>query len=183
MCCARAVARGGIANDQRLELADERIVRSESQVGVHPILEAGEPELFQTRALNHGERLLETGERRSAPQRKGFAQLGRGALGVTAGELGPAVLAEAAEPHDVDGGRVELDRIAGRARQQDLRRKQLAQLRAVDLHHLHGWIRNVIAPEVLHETLDGDGAVDVEQEPGEQRALLRPPRETTAAPS
>ena len=163
-----------VASHQRLELADQRSVGAESEVGIHPVLDARKPQLFQMRALDHRERLLEVGQRRSAPQRKGFAQLRRGTCGVAASKHRPAVLAEAAEPHDVDRRWVELDRVTGRPRQQDLRRKQLAQLGNVDVHHLHGRIRHLIAPKVLHETLDAHRVVDVKQQSREQRALLAP---------
>jgi hypothetical protein len=53
----------------------------------------------------------------------------------------------------------------------------------VDLHHLHGRIRRLVAPQVLDETLDAYRAVDVKQQPCEEARCLAPPKGTAAAPS
>jgi hypothetical protein len=43
----------------------------------------------------------------------------------------------------------------------------------VDVDHLHGRRRHVLAPDVVDQAIDGDGPVDVEQQARQQRTLGR----------
>ena len=61
--------------DERLELADERGVPAERELGVDPLFERGHPQLVEPRRLEPGELLLvEIGQRRAAPERERLAQ-------------------------------------------------------------------------------------------------------------
>ena len=59
-----------VLGDQRFELADHVAVMAEREVGLDPLLERGQAELLETRALVPGERLRDLGQRGPAPERK-----------------------------------------------------------------------------------------------------------------
>lgn len=83
-----------VAEDERFELADERRVAPERDVGVEPILEARQPQLLQPPGLGLGERLAELGEGRAPPQCKRVAQLASRSCGCCRLEGGAAGVAE-----------------------------------------------------------------------------------------
>jgi hypothetical protein len=159
-----------VARDQRLELAGDVRVAADRDVRLDPVLQARQPQLLEVRALDACERLVELGQRRAAPHRQRLMQARGGSARVAGRERRPALVAQAGEAGDVDRFRREREHVAGRSRQQDLGRQHLAQLRHVELHHLDRRLRRVVAPEVVDEPLDRDGPVDVEHQPGEQRA-------------
>ena len=78
----------------------------------------------------------------------------------------------ALEPVEVELVVGDLEQIAGSARVQARLGQDLSQLRDVDLHHLVGRVRRIIAPERVDDLLAGDGAVRVQEELREKRALL-----------
>ena len=91
--------------------------------------------------------------------------------GRTACECGAAGLPEGGEAVEVERAGLDLQRVAGRMRQQRVRGQQLAQLRHVDVDHLHRRAGHVLSPQVVDELVDGDGPAGLEQQPGQQRAL------------
>src|SRR5438874_2005648 len=112
--------------DQRLEFPDELSALSESEIGLNPLLERVEPELFETSDLGLRERLeCKVGERWASPERERFAQLRRAHRGLCPSRLLDMPLEES----DVKSLAVDLQHIARRARDQTLRTEQLAELR------------------------------------------------------
>ena len=163
-----------VAADERLELPGEVVVAAERELGVDPVLEADPGPLLQVRGLRAGERLGELGQRHAAPQLQRRAQPRRRRRRVAGVQRGPAGVAQALEAHQVDGLRVDLQRVARRVRAQDPVRQRLAELRDVDVDHLHRGVRDVLAPQVVHEPVDGHRPVGLQQQPGEQRPRLAP---------
>ena len=166
-----------VAGDERLELADEGVVGAGGEVGVDAVLQAREPQLLEVDALDGGERLGELGQRRAAPQHERLAKARRRRGGVAAGQQGAALVVHAPEADDVEGLRLELDRVARRPGHQHRRGQHLAELGDVDLHHLDRRLGGLLAPEVLDQALDAHGAVGVQEQPGQKRALLAPAQE------
>src|SRR5439155_26064853 len=62
--------------------------------------------------------------------------------------------------------------IAGPPREQRAVREQAAKLGDIDLDDLRGGRRPVLAPELLDEPVGGDDLVRVQEEDGQERALL-----------
>ena len=58
-----------IARDQAGQLRDQLAVSPELEIGLEPILERGETQLFQRRHLGGGEGHVQPGERHSPPER------------------------------------------------------------------------------------------------------------------
>jgi hypothetical protein len=146
-----------IGRDEALELGHDRPVLAACEVVVDPVLQRPEPQILQACALARRERLAELGERRPAPQCEGVIQAPRRAQLVEAPEI-----------------RRGVEDVARRAGLQGPVRQHLAQLRDGDVDHLHGGRRLMLAPQVLEQRVDRDGAPGLEREPGEQGALTRP---------
>ena len=135
---------------------------------------ASEPELVEVCGRGRGERLRELTERRPAPERARRREaLGRRG-GVAVGQRLAALLAQPLEPQQVDGLRRDLEPVARRARLQRPARQDLAELRDVDVHHLHRRGGHALAPQRVDERIDRHGPVRLEQQAGEQRALALP---------
>ena len=163
-----------MARDQQLELADEVGGAAECEVGLDAVLERGELQLLQARALDARERLGgELGQRRAAPERECRPEaLGSGGR-VGLSERRPPRAGELLEAAQVERvGGPELETVARRARLQELRGQRLAQPRDIDLHHLDGGVGQLVAPQVIHEPLDRHRPAGVEQQAREQRTLL-----------
>ena len=162
-----------VLGHERLQLADRIRVTAQSELGFEALLQAGEPQLFEMRALDLGERLLgELRERRPAPQVKRLAQpLGRRG-DVARRERGRAFAAQRREAHGVDRLRIGGDEVAGRLGAQHVGGQHLAQLRDVDLDHLRCRRGHVLAPQVVDQPMHRDRAVGAEHQPRQQRALL-----------
>jgi hypothetical protein len=92
-----------VPGGERLELADHVGVPPESQIGLHPLAQGGEPKLFQAVDLGLREGLVgEFGERRAAPERERRPQVrGRDVRLVRCHRLPPG-LQELGEPVDVE---------------------------------------------------------------------------------
>ena len=145
----------------------------EEQVGVQPALEHREPKLLEPSRLGLRERLCrELGERLAAPELESRAKAGRRILGTAGIERGASVSDEPLEATEVELVRVELERIAGRARVQRAGREHLAQPGHVDLHHLVRRLRHVLAPEIVDDRVDRQRPVSVHEEQCEECLLL-----------
>ena len=64
----------GVTAQQGVELTNELGVATAREVGLDPLLDCCQAELLDAGALHLGERLLELGERRSAPERDGVRE-------------------------------------------------------------------------------------------------------------
>lgn len=110
--------------DEPLELADEVVVFAEREVGVDPILERGQPSLFEALRFRGRERFeREIRKRRAAPQRERLVQESgrRGGIGAL------LVSDELLEAEEVDPRRVDLQAVSARMRGENLRAEQLPQ--------------------------------------------------------
>ena len=155
-----------------LELSDHVAVAPRREIRLDPVLEARQAQLLEVRALDPGERLRELGQSRAAPQLERVPEQ-RGRRRRVAGlERRSALDPHPAEAAEVERVGLELDDVPGSLRAQHARRKRLAEVRDVDLHHLGRGLRHVLSPEVVDEPLDRHGPVRVEQQPGEERTRL-----------
>ena len=133
--------------------------RPSASVGLDAVLQADELQLLEARGLGARERLGELGERGAAPQRERLAQPAGGGRGVALRERRPARVAQGGEPDEVERVRVDLQRVAGRPRLEQVRGQRLAQLRDVDVHHLDRRAGDLVPPQVIDELVDGDDPV------------------------
>jgi hypothetical protein len=67
---------------------------------------------------------------------------------------------------------IELEDVPAGTRAQAGLRKHLPKAENVRLKHLDGPLRRPVPPEAVHEPVDGDDTVCIEQEQREQSALL-----------
>ena len=119
-----------VLGDERLELADELRVAAEREVGVDPLLERREAELLEPDDRGLRERLVgEVGERGAAPERERLAQRRRGRSASPAGAVRLALAEQALEAVQVELLGLELERVAGRARDEHAAPSDLAQAR------------------------------------------------------
>ncbi len=161
-----------VARDLQLELGDHVGMEPERQVGLDPVLQAGEPQLLQPHALGERERLGELGQRGPAPDVERLAQALGGRLRVAAQQRRAAAPAQGLEAVQVDRVGLDLERVAASPRAQHAVRQHLAQLRDVDLDHLGRRLRRGLAPQLVDQRLDGDRAVGVQEQAGQQSARL-----------
>src|SRR5262249_58847437 len=90
---------------EALELADERRIAAEREVGVDPQLERGEAELFEPRDLALRKGLVgEVGERRSPPELERLSEC-----------VGPTLVDEALELLEVELARLDRNSATGDA--------------------------------------------------------------------
>src|SRR5258706_10630933 len=78
------------------------------------------------------------------------------------------------EALEVDFARIGAEQVAAGLRDDAVSAESLAQLRDVHLQRLAGGRRRLVPPQRVDQPLARDGAVRLEQEPREQRALLLP---------
>ena len=158
--------------NERIELGHELSVEAERELRVDALLEADEALLLEPRLLEPGERLLELGERRAAPQPQCAAQRGGGLLRAAGRERFASRRMEALEGAQVERMAVEREAVPGRTGLDQPLRHVLAEQRDGDLHHLGCARRHVLAPEVVDDPGRRDDAIRVQQEQRQQRLLL-----------
>ena len=161
---------------QPLELAHERGVPPEDEVGVNPFLERREAKLFESFDGRSGELVVrKVGERRPAPQLEGLSEQGGGGCGVVARAGAPGLRRQALEAGQVEvlvahsedvPGRPGLDRVGRSERAPELRHL------ALDLRDGSHWRPSCV--QVFGELLDGNDPVRVQEQDREGRALPRP---------
>ncbi len=159
----------GIGGGERLELADERRSASERELCVDSLDLGGQPQFGQARhraALGSLEDDIV--QRGTAPERKGprtklhrIFELPRPSLGDQALEL-----------REVETVGVDMDLIAGWPRAQHVRAQLPPECVHVALHELVRGGRRPLSPELVDETVGGDRLIGVQQQHGQQRALL-----------
>ncbi len=107
----------GLRGDERFELGDELGMTTEREIGLDPLLEHGGSQVLEPRDLGLGERFVqEVRERRPLPERERVAKCTLAGGRVPGVERGATLLCEPREPVDVDSLRLELEDVAGRAR-------------------------------------------------------------------
>ena len=165
-----------------IELGDHAVVVAESELGLDPLFLAGEAQVLEPAALGLGERLAELRERRAAPQCQRPPERLGGRLRIAARERPAPLARQPLEALGVDRLRSRVQDVPRRAGLERPLREHLAQPGDVDLHHLGRAVGQLLAPQVVQQPLDRDGAPGVEQQAGEQRPLLaRPEIERGAA--
>jgi hypothetical protein len=160
-----------MALHERGQLAGDIVVAAALKVGVDAVLEARDPQLLEMVALGRRERLRELGQRRSAPDRERLAQARGRLLRLPRLERDAPLAPQPVEPHAVDRLRIDLHEVAGRSRDEHAARQRLAQLRDVDVDHLHRAAGHGRAPQVVHQPIDRHRPVGVEQQPRQQGPL------------
>ena len=163
-----------LLRDERSRVADDLVVVTRGKLEVDAILDRRGSRLLQAADLRLGDRFQRhVGQRRPAPQRQGLGE-NRGGLRqppVRPGATGGLhQLLEAGEVELVVTGR---DQVAGRAGQEDIvAGERLAELGDVNLQGLSCRAGSLLSPQRLHEMVAGHDTVGLEEESGEERALL-----------
>src|SRR5918996_4741518 len=143
--------------NQRLQLAGQLPVHTPAEFGFDAILERSDAELLETRDRRLRERLVgEIGERRTPPQGKPLSQSRRGGVCAPLSEGKTALLRQALEPIEVQLIRLELDQIARRPSQNELRQacpfracgERTAKIGHEDLEGVGSGLRRPLAPEL-----------------------------------
>jgi hypothetical protein len=157
--------------DEAFELRDELAAETLLEVGVHASLQHVQAALVEAPDLRLGERLeAELGEGRAAPEGERLPKERRAAVRALEG-CGRRELLEAAGVRRVGG---DPEHVTGLPRGEHVRRQQLADLRDEVLERRRRGARRRLAPELVHEAVDRDDLVRVDQEEGEEGALLLP---------
>ncbi len=163
-----------MALDESLQLADQLVVASQSEICVDPLLERGEPKLLEPGDLRLRERLVrEVGQRRPAPERERVTEpIGRQLRVVASERLSPLL-----EPALEDGGVERLGTDAKdisvtvcfepRGRSLAVRvGKRLPETGDVRLQRLRRGRGRALAPEVVDERVLRHDLVRAEEEGG-----------------
>ncbi len=169
--------------DQHRELADELGPLPASEVGLDSRLDRFEAQLLEAQGL--GPRELFVGEvlqRRSSPEREGPPQGLRCGRGIRRQEL-PGLGERRLERMGVERGRVGADRVAVISSDEHAALPPLGPTgfeggaQTGDVHPQRLLLaRRIVSPQLLEDALGGNDSVEVEQQQGEQRALLRRPQ-------
>ena len=165
-----------VLGDQRLQLAGHRDVLAQLELEGDALLEGRHLQLGEPGRFGRGEAAqrhvlerpaAEEGER-LAPEPGGGLR-----IAVAAGRAG--ALAQRLEARQVELLGLDVDRVAGRARDDRLLGpERAAQLREMHLHGLGGGGRRIVAPQLVDEPGGGHRVVPVgQQQDGQQHALLR----------
>ena len=160
--------------DERLELGDEDTVAPAREVGVDPLLECRQPRLVQALDLHRRSRLEEeVGERRAAPEAERLPQR---VSDLVRTRQALRLLDELLEAPRVDVGRIDVEHVAARLREQPrlavLRLEQLPEPRDVHLERVRGRLGRRASPELVDEPVRRERLIRVQQEDREQLAAL-----------
>ena len=169
---AQALAERLLA-DERLELADERSVTAEGELGLDPPFEPDQPQLVEPADRRARKRLVrEVGERRPAPESECVAKTLRRHRGLV--RLG--LVEQAREAVEVELVRPGPEHVAGRPRLEPFRRaaESLPELRDAHLQRGHARGRRAFRPELVEQPVARDDLVRVQEQEREQRPLARP---------
>ena len=164
--------------DEHLELAHDLRVSAELELRAEPLLVRAEAELLEPlglRAPRRGERHV--GERGPAPQGERPGRVLRSPHEVGLVRRGAGRIQLVAERPCVEGRAAELQQVAA-ATTHDPRPVPVERLpdpRDVRLEAMRGRRRRLIAPDLVDQPLDRDDLARVQQQDGENRALLRAP--------
>ena len=162
-----------MARGERLDLAEDRVVPSERQLGVDALLERGQPQLLDPRDLGASEALeLHVGERRPAPERERLAQGGR-ALGRVerAGRVERPL-----EAQRVDAFGIDVQPVARRARLDRFAADDVAQVRDAVLKRRIDALRRSRAPDLVDQPVGRDDLVRHAAEAARGRRVASGPR-------
>ena len=148
-----------VAN-QDLQLAYEVGGRASIEVLLHPFLDAREPELVEPGNLGLRKAAIrELRQGRAAPQRQRVAS--------------PSFVPQLLEASEIDPIRFHPEQVARRPCLEPLSAEQFSQLRDVDLQRLLRGLGWLILPKRVDQPVARDDAIHIEQQRGEEHALLR----------
>ena len=167
-----------LLRDRCLELAHQRRVPAERELGVDALFHGGEAKLLEPLHLDARERLeLEIGEGPAAPQRLRLAKQRGGACRVSLRERRAPCGDLLLEEIEIELARFDAQEIAGRAGRQPrlldaVRGESLAQ--PPDLHSKNVvGLGALLALQLPDQPIARDHAIGTQQQQREQRALLR----------
>lgn len=164
----------GLGGDEALELGHELVVPAESELRFVPKLERTETPLLELCGLGRVDGLAsEIGERRADPERKRLSKILRSFGRASRFERCGCSLDEPVEPAEVELRRVEPQPVAGSVPLDAIRPQGSAQPVHVDLERRHRGRRRFVGPEHVDEPVARDDRVRVQEQGGQQRALLR----------
>jgi hypothetical protein len=156
---------------QPLQLAHELVMAAESEVGLDPLLDRGEPERLEPHDLALGEALVaKLQEGRAPPQREGAPERGCGLSRLDRARLGY----ESLEAVDVELIRLDRKHIPAGTREEPVSRKQATQLGDVTLESRPCGLRGLMTPKGLDQAIAVENLVGMHEQDGEQRALAAP---------
>jgi hypothetical protein len=168
--------------DQRLQLTDQLLVAAEVQVGLDARLQGHHAELVEADQFRPGHAAGgdDVGQDRPAPQRQRLVQQARGGGRVALGQRAPSLLGALLEAVQVELVGVDAQEVAGLAGEQragrgrpgSARLDRLAQRRHVVLERLLDCGRRFLTPDRVDQLVGGDHLVGVEEELGEEHAVL-----------
>jgi hypothetical protein len=162
-----------LGRDQPLELGDELVVPAESELRVVEQLERAQSPLLQPGRLRLVDGLArEVGERGADPEPDGAAEILRGLARACRRESGRGRLDEPVEPRQVELPRIEPQPVAGPVPLDAVRPERPPQPVDVDLERRDGRAGRVLSPQRVDEPVARDDGVRVQEQQGEQRALL-----------
>ena len=156
---------------ERLELLDKLRAPAERELDVEALLQRDEPALVESSGRLRRKRLGEhVRERLPWPESERLAERSQG--GRSVGGF-PRRGDDALEAVEVELARLDPEQIARGAADDAVGPEHPAQLREVAVKRLRGagWLP--LSPEPLAQTITRDRRVGVEQQDGQQRALLR----------
>ncbi len=164
----------GMLGRERLELGDDGVVPAAGELGVESELERREPQLLEPLGLRCSAGFLRQPRQRGpAPERERRAELVCRVGGPAGLESRPAAVEGALEPVEVELLLADDGAVAASGRLDSLAADGAAQPVHVDLQRLQGRRRRRRSPDSVDELLGRDDPSAVDEEQGQQRALLR----------
>ena len=162
----------GVARGERVELGNEHRMPAERQICVDPLLEEPEPHLLEPGGFGRRERLVQLGERRPAPERQRLCEDSGRVRRIPARERRTSLAGKALGQLHVELAVRDDEHVPGAPGRETPLGESLAELRDVDLKRLHGGLRDALAPQVVDQLRHRHRAVRVQEQVGEERALL-----------
>jgi hypothetical protein len=164
-----------VLGDERLELRDQRPLAPERELGLDALLPRDQTQLLEPLDVDARKQLeLEVRERPAAPQALAVPQHPGRASRVPLLECSPALGQQPLETVQVQLAGLAVHEVPGRAREQDrVGAERLTQPRHVDLDGVARRHRRALGPPLLDQAIAGHDPVGLQQQDGQQRALLR----------
>ena len=162
--------------DELTQLLDDVVVTAEGEIRLDPLLQRPEVQLLEPGDLLLGERVVgELDERWAAPEGETLAQRRRCPVGIARRELVAARVEQLPKAVEVELAGLDAEEVAVVAGKQDAFAgavQGLSQPRDVHLDDLRGARRLLVRPELVDEVVARDDLVRVDEEQGEDTALL-----------
>jgi hypothetical protein len=160
--------------DQPFQLGHERVVSSQSEPGIVEELVRPQPSLLQLRGFRLVDRLSrEVGERLARPEIERAPQILGCISRSSRSESSRRGFDEALEPSEVELLRLELQPVAGPMPLDAFRAERLAEPVHVHLERRDDGPRGLGAPESVDDPVSRCDRVRVQEQQGQQGALLR----------